>query len=378
MARLRYVDSARGAAVVLAMLSHSLIQFAPEFDGLKLLTRTATPAFLVLFGTMIEVAYLRKIRGGSPQRAVSERLLSRMVTCYLLYVAVTAAAVLTGKIGLHAFTESILFLDEDRFGTILRTYAALFFIVVLVLPWAVRFGSTVFLGIAAVGWVLKYALAGVGGGASYPMNVVFGNGEGFGPAVLTSFTFVGFGLAIGEALTGRRGFWRSAVIAALAVAVLVVDVQGKGLDGYGALLRDYRWQNHPAYFAFGVLSTAAILLVFRVLWMRRSADRFSAALATFGQQTLFVYGLGNVALNLLPVYGGRMAVGLVLTAGFMAALLWLSLDRARPRPLANRLLLGVPGAFVRTYGWLLDRLVGVLALALAWQPAGSRPVRRGG
>jgi hypothetical protein len=167
-------------------------------------------------------------------------------------------------------------------------------------------------------------------------------------------------------------------IAALAVAVLVVDVQGKGLDGYGALLRDYRWQNHPAYFAFGVLSTAAILLVFRVLWMRRSPDRFSAALATFGQQTLFVYGLGNVALNLLPVYGGRMAVGLVLTAGFMAALLWLSLDRARPRPLANRLLLGVPGAFVRTYGWLLDRLVGVLALALAWQPAGSRPVRRGG
>lgn len=363
MARLGYVDSARGMAVVLAMLSHSLYQFAPrltgsEFVALGLMTRTATPAFLVLFGTMIEVAYLRKVRDGSSRRRVSERLLSRMMTCYLLYAAVVGASLAVGKIEPRMFFESLLWLGEDRFGTILRTYSGLFLIVALLLPLLVRYGSGVFLGLAAIAWVLKYALPPTGGLDGYAMNVVFGNGEGFGPAVLTSFTFVAFGVTLGEALTGRRGFARVLAFAGAAAVCLLVDLADKGPDGYAMLLKDYRWQNHPVYFAYGILTSGAIVALFRLLWLRTPPDPATMGLSIVGRQTLFVYGFGNVALNLLPVYHGSPKIGLALALLFLAGLFLLSLDRAWPRAtLSNRLLLGVPGAFVSAYGRLVERVV---------------------
>lgn len=38
------------------------------------------------------------------------------------------------------------------------------------------------------------------------MNYILGVGTGYGPALLPAMTFLGFGIALGETLNGRRSY----------------------------------------------------------------------------------------------------------------------------------------------------------------------------
>ena len=86
--RLNFIDVARTLAIILALFSHAMI----DFEGwkllgsiaapIRLLTRSATPLFIFMFGMMLELVYLKKLeqQGLSP---VAKRLAVRSLQCYI-------------------------------------------------------------------------------------------------------------------------------------------------------------------------------------------------------------------------------------------------------------------------------------------------------
>lgn len=381
--RIGAIDATRGLAVVLAMLSHALVQFGDEIHHIKLLTRTATPAFMILFGAMIEIVYLRKLReagtDANRRAGVVERLLSRMLTCYVVFGLVALAALVSGKLDIVETAKAMLFLDQGRFGNILRIYTVLFAFVILTLPLAARYGAVFFVWAALGAWMLKYAFGALGAPDWSPLQNVVGHVNGYGPAMLPGLTFIAFGMLVGEALTGRRSLRAAALVAAVAGVALAAQLAAVGPRALADLVVwDYRWTNDPRYFAFGIVSTSAILGVFWLLWRRPLPDRISRTLAAFGRDTLFIYGFGNVALNLLPTYhGGPLAAG-ALALCFLAVLLCLSLERLDARATFNRLALRLPETVSRGYARVLAWALPPLAASLTYTPpAAAGSVSRG-
>jgi hypothetical protein len=355
--RLHFIDSVRGLAVIMAMLSHALFQFSNDFIFLKPLTRTATPVFVILFGIMLEIAYLRRIRTGTESVRVETRLLSRMITCYVLFTAITLAAFLSGRLNLWPTMKALLFLDDGYFGVILKIYTVLFFIVVLLFPWIRRHGAVVFLQLAFVAWTLKLLLEIYFPESPYVVTFIVGNAEGFGPAILPSMTFLAFGMAFGEWLSGRRGPLLWSLLLALAVVVSTFALSDLGTL---ADIRDTwvasRWSNRPVYFAIGICSTSLFLLIFWLTWRREQADPVSRFTEVTGRQTLFVYSAGNIVLNLLPRYSGQdPVVASALVMIFMALLLGIAWIRSVRPDWLNRLGMGIPSTVSQAYDLAVDR-----------------------
>lgn len=333
MHRLSFIDSSRGLAVVLAMLSHAFIQFAPEveFSGWfvamrSLVTRTATPTFLVLFGIMMELAYFRKSREGGHISIPRNRMFQRMLTCYLLYVAVTLAAVVTQKLTLAQGGLAISFQGTGRFVEILKLYVFMFLIVAITYPIGSRRGAVFYLGLAGAGWAGKLVLDMVGVEHKILLQFLLGYGDGGGPSVLPGLTLVGFGLLVGESITGRRSVLWPAAGLGLALMMLWYGVAEVGVKGLvWQLIFELRLLNHPYYYAFGIVVAMLSLGLFR--WVNHSVGAQTdlsgqrLSFAGIGQDTLFYFGFGNIALNIVPVYAGKeIGVALLLVVTFMAAL----------------------------------------------------------
>ena len=133
-----FLDSTRGLAVFLAVLIHAVrsfgYAFSPEGDLVFLLTRTATPILLIVFGVMIETVYLRKLREGRGLEETRQRLLHRAITCYLVYLMVGLAALLAGKVAVGDLGQMAVSLSPVPYGQILFLYAALLTLLACCLP----------------------------------------------------------------------------------------------------------------------------------------------------------------------------------------------------------------------------------------------------
>ncbi|MEM9523555.1 MAG: hypothetical protein AAF982_06115 [Pseudomonadota bacterium] len=377
MSRITAIDSSRGLAVVLAMLGHAANQFMGQVEGIGaiqaiqlIFTRTATPTFMILFGIMIELVYLKRLRAGGPEDRVRLRLISRMLTCYVLFAAIALAAMITGKLMVQDTLEAVLFLGPGRFGNVLKIYTGLFLLIVLTLPWAIRWGSRFYLGLAVVAWALKYAFQAIGVPDLHLVHFIFGHATGFGPAILLGVTLVAYGLLIGEALSGYRRPGPAVLMLAAALGLLVFGVlSGDPVAFVMATITDYRWQNVPYYFAYGIVACSASLAGFWLLGRLlpgRDAAAPSTALSfeTLGRDTLFYYGFGNIAINLLPVYDGSSPViGYGLALGFLGALTAISMTRGQLFALGNRLFFGLPARLHAGYGQVISGLATRLARA---------------
>lgn len=330
--RFATLDFARGTALLLAMLTHALVHFGgwePFLPGLRLVTRMATPTFLVLFGAMIELVYMRKIRDGAGG-AVTERLLGRALLCYGAFIAITVAAFATGKLGLTRAALSVGYFGAGRFGAILQIYAVLFALMPLLLVAYRRYGDWALLGAVALGWAAKAtADATVGHLDLYPVSFLLGGGERVGPGVAPGLTFIAAGVALARGV--RDGRWGAAALwVGLAGAVMVAAIWTVPRDELvsGLVGLRFRAANHPIYFAYGLL--AAFLIAGMAMAVTRGPELASTRiLAAMGRNSLFGYGFGNVALNLSPVWRGDPWVGAGLAALFLAALIWLTVDLER-------------------------------------------------
>lgn len=378
--RIIVLDALRGLTVILAMIDHVKVQFVSDVHTLVPLTRLSTPSFIILFGAMIEIAYLSKLRDGLNESVVQSRMLGRLVTCAGLATLLTLAAMISGNLTFDAGIHALLGQGLGRFNEILLIYTALFAILLLILPIMARFGSVPVVCLALIGWAVRAYLAPLYPDPPYILNFLLGIGTGYGPAVLPAMTFLAFGMVVGEMLTEHRGPAFALIIIAAAAFVCGTELS-QGIMEAGRRFLANRWINAPGYYAVGIIAFVCMACVFMV------AERIAALRSAFntlgviGTQSLFIYCAGNLALNLLPMTNLPHIIGFPVALGFLLGLTVLAIIGPQKR---NTLGLGLPVIWGRIWGKFRRALVSKLMAirrpaALGWHfydgPRRSRAMR---
>lgn len=338
--RIAGLDTARALAIFLAMLAHCFIHFNvwPQlgdgilFTTVRALTRSATPTFIILFGMMLEIVYLRQLRRGERQ-ACWTRLFTRAIQCYLLYLCVVVAGMIGGYLSPTEGIKSALFLENAYFANILKFYSLGLLAGIVLIEIRVRGGvialAAVFIGI----WLIYPLIQSL---PDFPYRLqklasfLIGAGSETGPAVLQGMSLVILGMYLGNAaaklVSGepdkRSQAWRQlgslgcAVAAAVTILFLALgsETVRDGFTGF-----DFRRANHPAYYLLGSTLAMTIIGICSLL-AARLPGRTLAYVNVFGTSSLFAYAFGNVVLNLLPEYHGGLLPGLVISAVFMLCL----------------------------------------------------------
>lgn len=315
--RFPHIDLARSIAIVLALTAHLFVHFKVWSDlpdallpYVRLVTRTATPAFFILFGMMLEIVYSRRMRRDG-FLAVSHLLWTRAMLCYLAFAATLLLGLLTSKIGIYSFLHALTFLRGGFTGVILKIYAVVLFLSPLFVAFRVRFGNSSVPFLMILFWALYPILQASIDEAFSPIFLVsffLGSGGLSGPAVLPGLTFMFTGFLFGELLTargtseGRPG--RNRVLLILLGCILVL-AQSAIRDGPSSILlgissiSEFRAHNHIIYYAYGMLTTFGILLVTEQLCRKvpsLGGDRFTV----FGRFSLFSFAAGNMMIAVLP------------------------------------------------------------------------------
>ncbi len=359
--RFETLDALRGVTVILAMLDHVKVQFVTDVHVHVLvpLTRLSTPGFIILFGAMIEIAYLSKLRAGRTMRSVRERMASRLITCWALAALLSLAALASGNLDFDTAWRAVLGLGLGRFNEILLIYAALFAILIAMLPLIARYGSLPVVAIALLGWLLQPVFVVAFPDPPQLMNYLLGVGTGYGPALLPAMTFLGFGIALGEALNGRRSYLLVVLMALLAIVICGSELS-HGVMESGRRFLANRWTNHPGYYAVGILGFIVISACLLVAKRFRFFELPQHVLAQIGSQSLFIYGVGNLWLNLLPIVEMSNAVGFCVAFMFLFCLIALGLLGPSKR---NVLGMGLPALWGMKYGNVRDFLARRLVQA---------------
>lgn len=342
--RVRYVDWVRGMVITFALFSHFMLAVggwaaiesqAAELKVLRLPTRTATPAFIVLFGASMQFAYARlweRDRG-----AVRRRLTTKAAKCYGAAILIGLAALIGASMTVGDVVSGATFTGPILNGNIYVFYTVAMLLSLLMVPARVRFGVLPTLAVTLawwpLAWLLKQHVYFENERVAFFASRIFGIGAEFGPSVLHALPLVVAGMAVGSYVrspdlpVARRDVSVVALLALLAFVVVVAQ------DGLGGALRgyvgDYRADNHFGYFAMGFLAVAAYLLLGRLIETRTSLlarDRPGV----FGGAPLLAFTSGNVVINLFAAHVQIDSAWLALLAAcaFLAAL-WAALRGLR-------------------------------------------------
>jgi len=357
--RFETLDALRGVTVILAMLDHVKVQFVTDVHVLVPLTRLSTPGFIILFGAMIEIAYLSKLRAGRTIRSVKERMASRLITCWALAALLSLAALVSGNLDFASAWRAVLGLGLGRFNEILLIYAALFAVLIAILPLIARYGSVPIVAIALLGWLSKPIFIVAFPDPPQLVNYILGMGTGYGPALLPAMTFLGFGIALGEALSGRRSYLLVVSMTLIAIVICASELS-HGVMESGRRFLANRWTNHPGYYAVGILGFIGISACLLVARRFQFFELPLHVLARLGSQSLFIYGVGNLWLNLLPTVEMSTAVGFCVAFLFLSCLIALGLLGPLKR---NVLGIGLPALWGSKYGNVRDFLARRLVQA---------------
>ena len=316
------VDICRSVAILLAMWSHVLVTFGAQWDGpsyawLRFVMQMAPVTFICLFGAMLEIAYVRKVRAGQVEAALG-RMFERAAQCYILYVVSVLALLVAGQYSIGYSLRTILLIGITPFTDILKFYALALLVAPLLVVVRLRFGLWPML-VAFLAIQFCYPLLDLAdydapaSGKDYLGPIVgflYGAGEaGVGaPSFLHGMALVCIGMVIGHAAGALmaddprlrvEGF---AWIILLAAAALVASMLfwTTTLDVLrGIVSLRIRNDNHPFYYALGLFATLLFLLVC-ILLFDFARLRFADGITFMGAASLFTFCFGNVLLYLQP------------------------------------------------------------------------------
>ena len=318
--RLNFIDVARAYAIALALFSHAMsafggweFLFVPIAAGLKLVTRTATPLFVFMFGLMLELVYARRAARDGFEPTM-RRLLKRGGQCYVGYALTAIAGVIGGYLTITEAGLALAFLDNVHLGNILRLYSIALVLAPAILWLRLRFGVRVIIaGIVAI-WMGDFLLQVYTDRTFGPVTpwigVVFGAGAfKVGPSVWHGFTFILAGMLVAVGLRrwreeGYRYFYLyggALLVVALLTSVYLSSTYGvvgvlKGFVVYGI----FRAENHIGYYAIGTIGCLLTLFVLSTVVPSGRLPDWSRFPLQFGYASLFSYSLGNIALCLIP------------------------------------------------------------------------------
>jgi hypothetical protein len=334
--RLIFVDVLRSLAIGLAIAAHAFNDFEVssrladhEYILSRLLTRTATPSFIFMFGMMLELAYVRKLERSGFAGTVP-RLLWRSLQCYFGYVLTVAAGWAAGMYdGVHAL-QSAFFIFGVRHGNILQFYTVALVVAIPLLALRRRFGILATVGVCIGLWVLDPLFnalnaihVGRFGGIQTLMTQM----------IPSSLTFIGAGMFMGQVLRfdrrrlARALHLRAGLILAAGLAVVAVLVWSSSagtvlhsyLDFYA-----YRSSYHIGYYAIGLLQAVGLcLILFHAFPPQVQRPSPSSPLLCFGRCSLLSFTLGNILLTFMmgivpdTPYLGMLWAGALLVGLFV-------------------------------------------------------------
>lgn len=377
------IDLARSIAIALAMASHvaatvGLFRFygGGGVDAGRVVLALATPTFIILFGTMLEIVYAPRFRGAE-RVAVASRLVGRAVQCFLLYaLSVAVLFVVHPDYSWKFSLATILMMGVTPFTDILKFYAVALAAAPLLLWLRLKVGLAPLLVVALAVHALHPFLSAAPGPAAFGLPLeaerlamfTLGIGDGGlgGPSLLHGLSLVVFGMALGRALFGgddlRR---RAALVLGLAATALAVDValwDAATVRGLGNL--SLRMDSDPLYFATGVLGAFALTSALTLLTAGRSdtTTRRLAGWTFFGRTSLFTFAFGNMLLYTVDAAPGSgpqaLAIALALLVAIAALSLWFDWTSRRGGPIAAATT-GVRDAINALARSMVDRVVSL-------------------
>lgn len=309
------IDLARSVAIIFVILGHALTvanlgDAGPAIYALRFFLGVSPPVFFCLFGCMLQLVYARQYASGLKTETV-ERLLTRGLQCWLLYVLTCAAMCVAAGLPFTYFVRCALLLGDTPFTDILKFYAALLLLSPLLVQVSVKRGlwPLVLLVIAVqLSFPLISQIPPVQGFTGAETLSAFLYGGEFightGPSVIHGLGFVVFGMLLGKAWQARPGReyllsgpgWalRAGFLALLAVTVtwLVLGGYDLGIPDQRILLRN---TNHPLYLLFGCTAAVIFIEVFTAI-RRASGIGTNSFWMIFGRTSLFTFCFGNILL----------------------------------------------------------------------------------
>ncbi|WP_332302670.1 hypothetical protein [Rhizobium sp. GR12] len=329
ISRIVGIDLTRSVAIFFAMLSHVWVVTAmdhfwsgPSADLLRALMALATPIFILLFGTMLEIIYRPKFVPGE-QGLVAMRLFSRAIQCWLLYcLSVVALYLVPDGYSLKFSIATMMLLGVTPFTDILKFYAVVLFIAPILLLLRNRTGLLPLLFAAVAVHAAHPILRGLPSPIDFQMSMyaervttfLFGIGDAKlgGPSILHGLSLIIGGMAFGRLIAGDRAARPAATgsIAKRASFLLAASTLALAL---GALLSresllaelgdmSLRMDSDPLYFAAGLCGAVALtsLAVLATQGLSHEGKKKLEKLVFFGRTSLFTFAFGNMILYAWP------------------------------------------------------------------------------
>lgn len=336
------IDVCRSIAILLAMLSHTLIEFRFfHFFGdagavMRFVIQMAPVTFICLFGAMLEIVYKPRLDG--PRRASALRqLYIRALQCYLLYCLTIVSLMLFDDVSIGYALRCMLLLGASPYADILKFYALALLLAPALLTLRLRFGLVPLLalglGIQFV-WPLLQLIPEppIVFGKDYlgmPLGFLYGGGQGVGgPSLLHGLSLVCIGMVLGHGVmrfldpapeSRRHGLLILGLLFVPSVAASAL--MWNWADPFATVLAiadmSLRNENHPIYFSLGLgFTVAAVLLcVLAVDVFQRS---WGSRLQFMGKTSLFTFSFGNILLYAAPHPHRGFAVAALMSAAFFA------------------------------------------------------------
>jgi len=335
--RLDFIDIARSVAVILAIFAHAMHfhDWPQNLDGpstiLRFTMRTATPLFLLMFGLMLELVYVRKA-DKTGLKSVTKRLIVRSGQCYLGYALTVLAGFISGYDNLEETILTLLFLKNSSLADILGFYCIVLLVAIPVIWLRLKFGLWILIVFLVLIWIgdiyLKQYTWKDFGMINGWVGILLGTGTyPFGPSVWHGFTFVLVGMVIANSLSTWRehnlqSFYKVSIsfaIIALAVILHLVNTASlaevfENFHRYTA----YRAHNHYGYYAIGSFTGIVTLILLSKLYpLGQKLPSSASKLLVLGRSSLLSFSLGNIFLNLIPASKAELFAPFAIQLGII-------------------------------------------------------------
>ncbi|WP_400998941.1 hypothetical protein [Agromyces sp. GXQ0307] len=346
------MDWARSLAIILALFSHVMIstsgwsllqvEHPDAYLVLRSFTRTATPMFIILAGAAVELHYVRTWRADP---AVGRaRLLRQSLRCAIALFVIGVAAVIGGAMSVEDLLWSLVGVRAVPNAEIFVFYVVFFLLAVPLVAFRIKFGLVATLLLSSAWWVVAELVpAPPEGSPRLALSRIFGFGDVYGPSVFHAIMLAVVGMVFAEAIRNRDAgslvrrwglFAGCVAAAALVVGVLIARHGLRPVLGAYVTAAEYRFTNHPGYYAIGLILTCAVLAVGFLVWRIRFRSRPLAA-GPFGGDSLIAFTVGNAAINLAnPLFPtGSLSVAFA-SAAIVILATWVfvvALRRWRPK-----------------------------------------------
>ncbi len=383
------IDLTRSVAIFFAMLSHVWVVThmddfwsGPSADFLRALMALATPTFILLFGTMLEIVYRPRFVAGDQGR-VAVRLFSRAIQCWLLYcLSVFVLYLFADGYSLKFSIATMMLIGVTPFTDILKFYAVVLFLAPILLWLRNRVGLLPLVVTALLVHVAHPVIRGLPGPLDFNMGLyaervvtfLFGVGDAKlgGPSILHGISLIIAGMAFGRLIAGdgtartanttvdivkRASYLFAGSALALVLGVLFYDEQSLRELGDMSL----RMDSDPLYFGAGLCGAIAITSL-AVLMTQRLSPEAKQRLESpvfFGRTSLFTFAFGNMILYAWPVTPAAFgsAIFQAVLVSIAITLLSFLFDREVRRG----------GTLATVVKWLQTQITSLVKMLVLWR-----------